>query len=406
MGTDTALAVLSDRPRLLYDYFKQLFAQVTNPPLDAIREELVTSMGSTIGPERNLLEPEPESCRQIHIKYPIIHNEHVAKLRHLPPDAAVPVDDAVDAVRPGARTARGSSKAMDELCRRASEAVKAGYDILILSDRGVSRDLAPIPSLLATAGVHHHLVREGTRTRCALVVESGDAREVHHVSLLLGYGAGVVNPYVAFETIDDMIRAGHADRHRARQGDPALHQGAQQGRAEGDVEDGDLDAAELLRRADLRGDRPQPGVHRPLLHAHDVARRRRRHRRDRRGSAPAARARVRAPAGAAAGARAGRRVPVAARRRVPPVQPGDGVQAAARHAHRPVHDLQGVHPGRRRAEPAPRHAARAVPLQAGRSGRCRSTRSSRSRRSSSASPPARCPTARSARRRTRRWRSR
>ena len=207
MGTDTALAVLSDKPRLLYEYFKQLFAQVTNPPLDAIREELVTDMGSTIGPERNLLKAEPESCRQIKIKYPIIHNEHVAKLRHLPPNTpfrSTTLSMLFDPENDGPAL----EQAMDDLCRRASEAVAAGFDILILSDRGVSPKLAPIPSLLATAGVHHHLVREGTRTRCALVVESGDAREVHHVSLLLGYGAGVVNPYVAFETIDDMIRHG------------------------------------------------------------------------------------------------------------------------------------------------------------------------------------------------------
>ena len=211
MGTDTSLAVLSDKPRLLYEYFKQLFAQVTNPPLDAIREELVTDMGSTIGPERNLLKPEPESCRQIKIKYPIIHNEHVAKLRHLPPNSpfrSTTLSMLFDPENDGPAL----EQAMDELCRRASEAVAAGFDILILSDRGVSPRLAPIPSLLATAGVHHHLVREGTRTRCALVVESGDAREVHHVSLLLGYGAGVVNPYVAFETIDDMIRQRDAAR--------------------------------------------------------------------------------------------------------------------------------------------------------------------------------------------------
>jgi len=207
MGSDAALAVLSDKPRLLYEYFKQLFAQVTNPPLDSIREELVTSMASTIGPERNLLKPERESCRQIHIKYPIIHNEHLAKLRHLPPSVpfrSITLPMLFDPSTDG----EGLERAMTALCQRASEAVAKGFDILILSDRGVSRELAPIPSLLATAGVHHHLVREGTRTKCALVVESGDAREVHHVSLLLGYGAGVVNPYVAFETIDDMIRQG------------------------------------------------------------------------------------------------------------------------------------------------------------------------------------------------------
>ena len=207
MGTDTPLAVLSQRPRLLFDYFKQLFAQVTNPPLDAIREELVTDMGSTIGPERNLLKPEPESCRQIAIKYPIIQDNQLAKLRHLPagsPFRSTTLSLLFDADQDGAAL----EQAMNDLCRRASEAVASGYDILILSDRGVGSRQSPIPSLLATAGVHHHLVREGTRARCGLVVECGDAREVHHVCLLLGYGAGVVNPYLAFETIDDMIRQG------------------------------------------------------------------------------------------------------------------------------------------------------------------------------------------------------
>src|SRR5687767_9519996 len=227
MGTDSSLAVLSNRPRVLYDYFKQLFAQVTNPPLDAIREELVTDMASTIGPERNLLKPEPESCLQITIKYPIIHNEHVAKLRHLPPSSpfrsttlSMLFDPEFDPEKAPDMGGAGLEKAMADLCRRASDAVAAGFNILILSDRGVGPKMAPIPSLLATAGVHHHLVREGTRTRCALVVESGDAREVHHVSLLLGFGAGVVNPYVAFETIDDMIEHGlltGIDRDKANQ---------------------------------------------------------------------------------------------------------------------------------------------------------------------------------------------
>jgi glutamate synthase (ferredoxin) len=207
MGTDTALAVLSDRPRLLYDYFTQLFAQVTNPPLDAIREELVTSMASTIGPEGNLLEATPEACRQIKIEYPILHNDQVAKLRHLPPGSPFRSTTLPLLYNP-AEDGPGLERAMDELCRKASQAVAAGYGILILSDRGVDATHAPIPSLLATAGVHHHLVREGTRTRCGLLVESGDAREVHHVALLLGYGAGAVNPYLAFETLHDLIRQG------------------------------------------------------------------------------------------------------------------------------------------------------------------------------------------------------
>jgi glutamate synthase (ferredoxin) len=204
MGTDTPLAVLSDRPRLLYDYFKQLFAQVTNPPLDAIREELITSMESTIGPERNLLEPEPESCRQISVRYPIIDNSQLAKLRHIRLQGFSAM--TLPMLFRAADGAAGLAHALEELNTQATEAVKAGYTILILSDRGVGQELAPIPSLLATAGVHHHLVRQGARTRCALVVESGDAREVHHVALLIGYGAGAVNPYLAFESLDDMIR--------------------------------------------------------------------------------------------------------------------------------------------------------------------------------------------------------
>ena len=204
MGTDTALAVLSDRSRLLYDYFSQGFAQVTNPPLDSIREELVTTMGSTVGPEGNLLDPRPESCRQIKIEYPVIDNGQMAKLRHVyePGFKAITLPMLFDPREDGT----GLEHAMDHLKQQASAAVEAGYTILILSDRGADRERAPIPSLLATAGVHHHLVLRGTRTRCGLVVESGDAREVHHCALLLGYGAGVVNPYLAFETLDDMLR--------------------------------------------------------------------------------------------------------------------------------------------------------------------------------------------------------
>jgi glutamate synthase (ferredoxin) len=204
MGTDTALATLSERPRVLFDYFKQAFAQVTNPPLDAIREELVTSMESTVGPEGNLLDPKPESCRQIKIKYPIIDNDQLAKLRHVydPGFRSIRLSMLFDPAHDG----QGMKHALEELMRRAGDAVDAGYTILILSDRDADRLRAPIPSLLATAGVHHHLVRLGTRTKCALIVESGDAREVHHCALLLGYGAGAVNPYLAFETLDDMIR--------------------------------------------------------------------------------------------------------------------------------------------------------------------------------------------------------
>jgi glutamate synthase (NADPH/NADH) large chain len=206
MGTDTALAVLSERPRLLYDYFKQLFAQVTNPPLDAIREELVTSMESTVGPEGNLLEPTPASCRQIVIRDPVLSNEELAKLGGV--DVHGFRAATLLTLYPVAEGRAGLERALEALQQRASRAIADGYNVVILSDRGVGRERAAIPSLLATAAVHHHLVREGTRTRCGLVVETGDAREVHHMCLLIGYGAGAVNPWVAFETIDDMIHEG------------------------------------------------------------------------------------------------------------------------------------------------------------------------------------------------------
>ena len=206
MGTDTALAVLSDRARLLYDYFQQLFAQVTNPPLDAIREELVTDMGSTLGSERNLLAPEPASCHHIKIDDPVIDNEQLATLRHVT-DPAFRSETLPMLFSPG-EGAAGLERAMDRLCQQASSSVADGRTLLVLSDRGVDPDHAPIPSLLATAGVHHHLVREGTRTKCALIIESGEAREVHHMALLLGYGAAAINPYLAFETLEDLILEG------------------------------------------------------------------------------------------------------------------------------------------------------------------------------------------------------
>jgi len=206
MGNDAPLAVLSNRPRLLYDYFAQLFAQVTNPPLDAIREELVTQMATTIGPERNLLKPEPESCHQIKLKSPILDNEELAKIRYvdLPGFRSI----TLPMLFPVAEGGAGLARALEDLCRKASQAIADGYTFIILSDRGVDKDHAPIPALLATAGVHHYLIREGTRTRVGLVIESGEPRENHHAALLIGYGAGAINPYLAFETLDDMINEG------------------------------------------------------------------------------------------------------------------------------------------------------------------------------------------------------
>ncbi len=212
MGNDAALPVLSERPQLLYNYFKQLFAQVTNPPVDPIREELIISVQMTIGPEGNLLQPRPESARRIQLKSPILTNEELEKLRQLDGNGA----DAT-ASRPGFKTVTipilfsvgqegvGLEQAMENVCQQASRAIASGYEIIILSDRGLDREKAPIPALLAVAGVHHHLIREGTRTRVGLVIESGEPREPHHFSLLIGYGASAVNPYLVFETLDDLI---------------------------------------------------------------------------------------------------------------------------------------------------------------------------------------------------------
>ena len=210
MGSDTPPAVLSQRSRLLYDYFKQNFAQVTNPPLDAIREEIVTSVARIMGPEQNLLEPGPASCRHIQLPYPVIDNDELAKLIHVNDDGDLP--GFACTVLSGLYEVDGGgaalSRAIDQVRREASEAIAAGARILVLSDRDSDHRLAPIPSLLLVSAVHHHLVRTKERLRVALVVESGDAREVHHVALLLGYGAAAVNPYLAFETIEDLLAHG------------------------------------------------------------------------------------------------------------------------------------------------------------------------------------------------------
>ena len=210
MGTDTAIAVLSDRPRLIYDYFTQLFAQVTNPPLDAIREELVTSMASTLGPEANLLHPTAESCRQIVLPMPVIDNDDLAKLLYVNEDGTTPGFSAfaIDGLFPVAGGGEALRAAIDDVRRRVSRAIADGADVIVLSDRNSTAELAPIPSLLLVAAVHHHLVRDKTRTQVGLVIESGDAREVHHMALLKGFGAAAINPYLAFETINDMIASG------------------------------------------------------------------------------------------------------------------------------------------------------------------------------------------------------
>jgi glutamate synthase (NADPH/NADH) large chain len=210
MGTDTPIAALSDKPRLLFDYFAQLFAQVTNPPLDAIREELVTSLGGSIGPEYNLLDPGPASCRQISLQFPVIDNDELAKIINVNADGDQP-GFATHVMRGLFPIAGGSGSLvtrLEQIRSEVSAAINKGARIIILSDRDSDAENAPIPSLLLTSAVHHHLIREKTRTKVGLVVESGEVREVHHVALLIGFGAAAVNPYLAMESAEDLVRQG------------------------------------------------------------------------------------------------------------------------------------------------------------------------------------------------------
>ncbi|WP_456698159.1 glutamate synthase large subunit [Aeromicrobium sp. P5_D10] len=209
MGTDSPIAAISDRPRQLFDYFSQLFAQVTNPPLDAIREEVVTSLAGTIGPERNLLTPSSASCRMLQLPFPVLDNDELAKIRHMNSGGDMP-GFSVHIVR-GLYPVDGGGAALkaklDEICADVTDAiVNKGARIIVLSDRHSNSDLAPIPSLLLTGAVHHHMVREKLRTQAGLIIEAGDVREVHHVALLIGYGATAVNPYLVLETAEDLAR--------------------------------------------------------------------------------------------------------------------------------------------------------------------------------------------------------
>jgi len=210
MGTDTPIAALSAKPRLLFDYFSQLFAQVTNPPLDAIREELVTSLGGSIGPEHNLLDPGPASCRQISLAFPVIDNDELAKIINVNADNNHPglSTYVIRGLFPISRSGQGLQERIEEIRAEVSEAISQGARIIILSDRDGDAENAPIPSLLLTSAVHHHLIREKTRTKVGLVVESGEVREVHHVALLIGYGAAAVNPYLAMESAEDLVLTG------------------------------------------------------------------------------------------------------------------------------------------------------------------------------------------------------
>lgn len=218
MGTDTPIAVLSDRPRLLFDYLVQQFAQVTNPPLDALREELVTSLATSIGPVPNLLCQGPEHARQVILDFPVIDNDDLARIQHFGEDPERERTVTIRGLYPVDSQAKGLADRLETMCLEASSAIEAGAEFLIISDRDSDKDHAPVPSLLAISAVHHHLIREGERMRVALIAEAGDVREVHHVAALIGYGAAAVNPYLAMESVEGLVRSGElegVDEHEA-----------------------------------------------------------------------------------------------------------------------------------------------------------------------------------------------
>ena len=253
MGSDTPVAVLSERPRLLFDYFTQQFAQVTNPPLDSIREEVVTSLALGLGPERNLLSWGPDHTRVVTLDFPVIDNDELAKIQHI--DTALPGRTSVT-IRGLYRVEaghKGMQKRLAQMCDEVDQAIEDGAEFIVLSDRDSNKDLAPIPSLLMLAAVHHHLIRNETRMKCGLVVEAGDVREVHHVATLIGYGASAVNPVPrdGDGRVPRPRRLHH--RHPAREGRQEPDLRARQGRAQDHVEDGHLDGLVLRRRPGVRG---------------------------------------------------------------------------------------------------------------------------------------------------------
>ena len=360
MGDDTPLAVLSRRPRLLYDYFRQLFAQVTNPPLDAIREELITSLSSSVGPEGNLLAPGPQSCHQIMLPGPVLTNDELATLLYVDEDGLVPgwrtfaVDGLFAAQGEATSRASGCATPSSRVCAQVEEAILGGASVVVLSDRHANADAVPVPCLLLVSAVHHYLVDKKLRTRVGLIVETGEARAVHHVACLISYGAAAVNPYLAFDTVVDQVRrgaiTGMSDRKALRQ----LREGAQQGRPQDDVENGHLDGGVVHRRPGLRGRGPGQRRGRALFPGDGHPGRGDRPRGDSRRSAGPP------PAGLARAAerarpprpRPGRGLAVAPGGRVPPLQPRDRLQAPARHPGQELQDLQGVHARRRRPDRA------------------------------------------------------
>ncbi len=404
MGTDTPLACLSDKPQPLFNYFKQLFAQVTNPPIDPIREEMVMSLVSYIGKERNILAETPRHCHTLKLPHPIITNRDLEKLRRVSQGDFLAT--TLPTLFPVAEGEKGLARALDGLCRRASLAIQNGYTILILSDRGMDADYAPIPSLLAMTAVHNHLIREGSRTQVALIIESGEPREVMHYALLIGYGASAINPYLAIETLEDLARRGYLpegiDFEKALYHYIEVHQ---QGPAEGLLEDGHLHAAELSRRAGVRSHRPEQSAGRQVFHRHRIAHRRRRSRRARARSGDEASARV--PAGDRYRYRAARRrqLRVPRARRISSVQSADRQQDAACVRQESFATFQEY------TDLIDEQSKQLCTLRglfkfkAGNAD-SRSTKWSRRAKSSSASPPAPCRSGRSRKKRTRRSRLR
>ena len=390
MGSDTPIAVLSERPRLLFDYFTQQFAQVTNPPLDSIREEVVTSMKLGLGPERNLLTAGPEHARQVILDFPVIDNDELAKIQHIEPGSGLTV--TIKGLYRVDKGPKAMEKRLAKMCDEVDEAIAGGAEFIVLSDRDSNKDLAPIPSLLMLAAVHHHLIREQNRMKVGLIVEAGDVREVHHVALLVGYGASAINPYLAMETAEELVRSGMITGISAEKAVKNLikalgkgvlkimskmgisvvgsYAGAQAfeavGLAQEFVDQYFTGTSSLLGGVGI----DVVAAENAARHAHAYPRRRRT-------------VGARAP-------RRRRRVPVAPRGTAAPLQPRHRVPAAARDARPPLRHLPRLHEARRRAGREPHDAARAVRAQArARASRCRSTRSSPCHPSSSASTPGR-----------------
>ncbi len=401
MGRDTPLAVLSGRPKLLYDYFQQRFAQVTNPPIDSTRESLVMSLVTLVGPRPNLLDLESGGKHlRLEMHQPILTNVDLEKIRHIEDNSQGKFRTyTLSICYPAADGASGMAGAVDRICRKAEEAVRAGYNIIVLSDRAIDADTIAVPSLLAVASVHHHLIRGGLRTESGLVIETGEARQLHDFCLLAGYGAEAINPYLAFDTLGAL--------EREMQG--KLSPGEAQERYIKAIAKGILKVMSKMGICTFQSYcgaqifdavgivEPVP---RQVFHRHDLAGRRDRARGGRRRDRAAPSARLRRRAQLPRGARCRRRARLPRQRRAACLDVRHGVAAAARGARQQLPQVQGIYAPHRRAGGRPHLAARALGLQVrGRSHPARRGRA-RVRDRAGASPPAPCRSARSRGRRT------